>query len=159
MEFKVIDASVLLHSNLDFSKQIYLAPNSVILEIIDERAKILVDAAIKNKRLKIVDPGETALRKTVSKAVETGDIQSLSKTDLDVIALALEKNAVIASDDYAIQNTARQLGLKTEATMQDGIKKAVKWIKLCEGCGRRYETSKRGLCQVCGSKLRKKPFT
>jgi UPF0271 protein len=156
MKFKVIDASALLHSDFGCDGQKYLAPNSVMLEILDENARILVEQALKSGRLKIADPKGESVKKVVSKASETGDVSSLSKTDVDVIALALEKKTALLSDDYAIQNTARQLGLKVEFTAQDGIKKTVRWMRLCEGCGRRFEASKTGVCPVCGSRLRKR---
>ncbi|MBM3309253.1 MAG: hypothetical protein FJY77_03275 [Candidatus Altiarchaeales archaeon] len=155
MEFKVIDASALLHSDFSCSNQRYLVPNSVMLEILDEKTRILAEQALKSGRLKILDPGEDSIKKVVSKASKTGDDSSLSKADVDLIALALEKKTVLLSDDYAIQNTARQLGLKVEFTAQEGIKKTVKWVKLCEGCGRKYEASTAGVCGVCGSRLRK----
>jgi len=158
MGFKVIDASVLLHSRLDFGKQEYLAPNSVILEVHDEQAKTLVDAALRAKRLRVVDPGRRALQKVAVMAAATGDLGSLSANDLDVLALAVEKKAVVVSDDYAIQNTAKRLGLLVEAGVQDGIKDVVTWVSMCEGCGRSYAASKKGVCAVCGSRLQKKPF-
>jgi UPF0271 protein len=158
MGFKVIDASVLLHARIAFDRQAYLAPNSVLLEVHDERVKELVDASLRSKRLRVADPGRAAVQKVVCAASETGDIASLSPADLDVLALALEKKAVVVSDDYAIQNTARRLGLTVETGAQDGIKEVVTWVNVCEGCGRTYSVSKKALCSVCGSHLLKKPF-
>jgi UPF0271 protein len=154
-EKRVVDASVLIHSTSlgDFQ---YLAPNSVILEIIDSRAKAIVESAIRNNRIRIEDPKEKAIEEVRKKARETGDLESLSDTDVEVIALALEKNAIVISDDYAIQNTASQLGLKIEVGVKDGIKKTIKWTSVCEGCGRTYE-KKVGTCEICGSRIRKKP--
>lgn len=156
--YKVIDSSVLLHATPDFRKEAYMAPSSVIGEVISETKKALVESAIKAGMLRIAEPGKRAMEKAAAGAAESGDIDGLSKTDLEVLALALEKNAVVVSDDYAIQNTARLLGLKTEAAAQDGIRKTVRWVNTCTGCGRTYANVKKGPCNVCGSEIRKRPF-
>ena len=63
-------------------------------------------------------------RKAAEKgARETGDIRTLSTADLDVLAKALEYGGVLATDDYALQNVALQLGLKIEPIGQPRIKR------------------------------------
>lgn len=155
--FKVIDSSVLLHATPDFRRQAYIAPSSVVQEVISETTKAIVEAAIKNRRLRILEPGERAMKKAAASAIESGDFERLSKTDIDILALALEKKAVVVSDDYAIQNTARHMGLKTEAAAQEGIKKTVRWVNACTGCGKIYNGVKKGPCAICGSEIRKRP--
>lgn len=157
MEFKVIDSSVLLHYTPDFTRRRFLAPDSVIKEIVDETVSSIVESAVKDQRLVVANPGRRSLERAASKAAESGDLDGLSKADLDVLALALEKKAVVVSDDYAIQNTARHLGLKTESALQDGIRETVRWVRKCEGCGKTYETGRKGSCDICGSRIVKRP--
>ncbi|ODS40178.1 MAG: hypothetical protein A7315_09325 [Candidatus Altiarchaeales archaeon WOR_SM1_79] len=157
MEIHVLDTSAILHSALDFpdSEDVkYLITNSVLREIRDENIKAVVRAAVRDKRIRVEGPGKEAIKKVLEKAKDTGDIQSLSGTDADVIALALEKNGTLVSDDYAIQNVATALGINYERIAQEGIKKKLTWIYVCAGCGRKYPVMKRR-CDVCGLGLRK----
>ncbi|MDD5111866.1 MAG: hypothetical protein PHG85_04930 [Candidatus Altiarchaeota archaeon] len=156
METKVADASALLHTVFDLRTAKFLTTNSVAQEVLDENAKARMDAAIQAGRIVVADPDAKSMARAKGAAAETGDLPSLSKADLEVIALAFEKNAVIVTDDYAIQNTARYLGVKTEPAVQEGISREVKWARKCEGCGRIYDAGKSGPCPVCGSRLLKK---
>jgi len=153
---KVIDYSAILRSNLDFRDQDFIMPSKVYAEVADENIKILIDYAIRIKSIKIIDPKEESVEKIISTARESGDIEKVSKADIDVLALGLEYSAIILSDDYAIQNIASTLGLKYETTHHEGIKETVKWIKRCSGCGREYDTGFKGDCSVCGSKILRK---
>ncbi len=157
MKFKsVIDTSAILHSNLDFSNGRYLLPNSVLDEIHDETVRAVVHSAIKSGGITIKNPDISSIKKVIEKAKETGDIESLSPADIDVIALAVENNLDILTDDYGIQNVATGLGLKFETIVQEGIRKRVSWKKICEGCKREYEMNSR-ICRICGSVLKKVP--
>ncbi|MEM3965836.1 MAG: DNA-binding protein, partial [Thermoplasmata archaeon] len=92
-------------------------------------------------------------------AKETGDIHKLSPVDIDVIALALDKNCVTITDDYAIQNVIKHLGLEFISLNENGIKKEFKWIYRCKGC-KRYFDEFYDVCPFCGSELKlvKKKF-
>lgn len=150
----VLDASAILHSNLDFSGGGYLMPGSILNEIHDETARIAVNSAIIAGKIRIKNPQKSFVRGVMEKAEETGDLENLSDEDIDVIALAIENNSSIITDDYSIQNVAKELGLKFEAIAQRGIKKRILWRKVCEGCGREYPMNLK-ICDVCGSMLKK----
>lgn len=155
MKFQsVIDTSAILHSNLDFSKGRHLIPNSVLDEIHDETARIAIHSAINAKKIKVKNPRKSFIKKVVEKAKETGDFEDISPADIEVIALAVENNLPIVTDDYAIQNVAKEFGVKFETVVQEGIRKGVSWKKVCEGCKREYEMSLR-ICRICGSILKK----
>lgn len=155
MKFRlVIDTSMILHSNLDFSEGGYLMSISVLDEIHDENSRIAVHSAIKNKKIRIKNPRNFYVKKVIEKAKETGDLENLSIADIDVIALGIENNIPIITDDYAIQNVAKKLGLKFETFVQEGIKRRIYWKKVCEGCGREYAMNIK-ICKVCGSMLKK----
>lgn len=157
MKFKsVVDTSAILHSNLDFSKGRYLLPNSVLDEIHDETVRAVVHSAIKSGGITIKNPDISSIKKVVEKSKETGDFENLSNADIDVIALAIENNCPVITDDYAIQNVAERFGLKFETIVQEGIRKRVSWKRICEGCKREYEMNS-GICGICGSALKKVP--
>jgi len=154
--FSVLDASGIIRGSLDFTRGNYLVPKAVLDEILGETTKCALEEAIRRGDIHVIEPGEKSLRKVVDAAKETGDIKSLSKADLDVLALAVERKAEIVSDDYAVQNTATKLKLKTQATTHRGIRREITWVWACIGCGKRMEGP--GECAVCGHTARKKPL-
>ncbi len=152
---KVLDTSGILRSDLDFSKDEYIITNSVLSELLDESARIAVESALKSGNIVVVEPNEKFLEKVRKTATKTGDISEISSTDFDILAVALERNLTIISDDYRIQNVASALDLRFETTTHEGIKHKLRWFKVCEGCGRKYSMES-DLCEVCGSRLKKK---
>jgi UPF0271 protein len=151
---KVLDACGILHSDLDFSTSKYYITNSVLAEIMDETAKMMVEQGIRKKNVKIKDPKAESIKTVSDAAGITGDIQRLSNADIDVLALALESNAEIVSDDYGIQNVANYLKIKYLTTAQKGITKTYVWEKICPGCGLKHSHDFK-ICEVCGTKLKR----
>ena len=86
-------------------------------------------------------------------ARKSGDIGRLSPVDITVLALALDVNGTVMTDDYSIQNTARIMGIPYRAVGQTGITKVEKWNYQCIGCGKWYK-EKMPDCPICGSQLR-----
>jgi len=152
---KVLDTSGILRSDLDFSRNKYIITNSVLSELLDESARVAIEAALKSKNIILAEPREDFLKKVKEAAIKTGDISEMSSTDLDILAVALERNLVIISDDYRVQNVASALGLEFETTIHEGIKHRLRWFKICEGCGRKYPMES-DLCEICGSRLKKR---
>jgi len=98
-------------------------------------------------------PSPQARKAAQHAAAETGDLKALSSADLDVLAKALEYRAVLATDDYALQNVALHLGLKIEPIGQPRIKRLLKHVQRCQGCGSKFEGE---ACPDCGTPARKK---
>ena len=90
---------------------------------------------------------------------KTGDVNRLSKTDIEILALALdinkadEKEAIILTDDYSIQNVANVLNIKFETISQSGITKKFKWTCRCRGCGKNFKENIR-ICPICGAETK-----
>ena len=81
--------------------------------------------------------------KVKASATSVGDSFFLSETDKQVLALALEikargDNPQIVTDDYSIQNVAKQLGLEYVSLVTFGIKRLLTWIRYCPACHRTY---------------------
>ena len=106
--------------------------------------------------IRIISPDEKSLKKVRGRALLTGDSVRLSETDISVIALALELNGKIVTDDYAIQNVARRLGIDYLPLKEKGIKDVWKWTYRCTGCGRFFEEYHE-VCPICGSSLKTVP--
>ena len=150
----IIDSSVLF-SGKDIPMDMeYYVPLSVVDEIknkkIKQRLKYLFDCG-----LKIVIPKDIFTKKIIDVSKTTGDITKLSKTDIDILSLALEMNAVILTDDYAIQNVAKVLDIKYHPISTEGISKIFRWKWCCIGCKKYYDEFYR-FCPVCGFNLKPK---
>lgn len=97
-------------------------------------------------------------------AKTVGDVLFLSEVDLEVLALALELKAsgqapLIVTDDYSIQNVADQIGVEFASLVTFGIRFRQHWIMYCPACFRKYPSDyKNENCQVCGTKLKRKPL-
>jgi UPF0271 protein len=109
---------------------------------------------IETKRLKIFDPDTKYKDIVVKMAKATGDFRNLSQEDISSIALCLQLNGEILTDDFAISNVTESLGLKTIPLMTEGIKVKGNWVYYCPGCHKNF--SQLAECPICGNMLRKK---
>jgi len=103
--------------------------------------------------IKVSQPTSASLTKVQEAARGTGDSARLSRTDVGLLALALELKATVATDDYSIQNLASVLGIEFLPMSMKGITKVVRWNYLCTGCGKVFKEPQPD-CPVCGSPLR-----
>lgn len=147
----VLDTSALL-SGLGFEGEAYL-PSSVLREArgrgIDARLESLLET-----RARVLEPREEELRRVRAAARESGDDARLSPVDHDVLALALQLEAQVVSDDYAIQNVASRLGLPHRPALLPGIREEIGWSFRCTGCGR-FWPAHEAPCPVCGAPLKR----
>ena len=96
---------------------------------------------------------------------EMGETGVLSEADTQILSLGLQlktegNNAVIVSDDYAVQNLADKLGLGIKSLVTQGIKKRYRWITYCPGCRRAFKVPPADrICTVCGTRLKRRPST
>ncbi len=103
----------------------------------------------------LASASEESLEKVRLAASGTGDSGRLSETDISVIALALERDAVLLTDDYSIQNICTVLDIPYTGLKERGIKEVWEWKYRCTGCKRVYDGPLQE-CPVCGSSV--KPF-
>ncbi len=103
--------------------------------------------------IRVSDCSKESLEKVEEAAKKTGDIGRLSPVDKTVVALALDVDGTIWSDDYSIQNVARTLGLGFKPVGMKGIQKVVKWNYQCIGC-RKWYKEKLPECPICGSQMK-----
>ncbi len=127
----------------------------VINEVSNERTRSLIEVS----KLNVLQGTPDALKKVKDAARNTGD-NTMSKADLSVLALCLSiaadgNEAILLSDDFAVENVASRLGIKARPLMTGGIKTAAEWIFFCPACGKKY-SKPRPDCLVCGTKLEKR---
>ncbi len=125
--------------------------------------KLRFETALESGKVKVLAPTMEASAAVELEAGKAGDVHKLSETDLQLLALALQTktegcNPRIVSDDYSIQNVAKQLGIEFNALATHGIKRQLEWIRYCPACFKQYPAdSKFNDCQVCGTVLKRKP--
>jgi len=103
--------------------------------------------------LVVQSPTEESRNRVFSAASTTKDVTVISSADRDLLALALDLGADLYTDDFAIQNVAHVLGVKTIPLLQRKARR-IHWKYRCSGCGRYAEQD--GECPVCGAAMKRK---
>ncbi len=103
----ILDATA-FYADVPFTSQdSFYSTDSVIKEVSHKKSReTYIEGLVQAGRLKIFSPSKQYLVKVKEVAQESGDISTLSSTDISVVALSLEfksdgKNVTIISDDYA----------------------------------------------------------
>lgn len=113
--------------------------------------------ALEGSGMHVHVPDTTAIENVERAARDTGDFDTLSETDIRLLAATLELDGTLVTDDYAMQNVAEQLSIGIDSIDQEGITEERDWEFQCVGCGRVYDDDPER-CPVCGSECtRKRP--
>jgi rRNA maturation endonuclease Nob1 len=111
----------------------------------------------------VTEPSKESLQKVKQVSAKTGDLKSLSEADASILAVSLDLasaggDVTLVTDDFAVRNVAEVLGVGlSETTVRGGEWKQITWITYCKGCGKKYSDPKATVCDVCGTKLSRKP--
>jgi UPF0271 protein len=148
----VIDtSSILAGFQFDGTRTYYISPLALDeIELGKKRDEL--DLLVERGTLVVKPPSLDSMEKVNVGAQETGDINRLSRADIELLALAHELEAVIISDDYSIQNLASRLGIEYDKFGKASIREEIEWTYRCKGCGRYYEEEQMD-CPVCGSEV------
>jgi UPF0271 protein len=125
-------------------------------------AYIRFETSCKSRKLILREPSQASINRISSASIELGDWVILSRTDIQVLALALDLklerlHPIIVSDDYSIQNVAESLGITYAALATFGISHRFNWIEYCPACFRKYsQNHAQKVCEVCGTPLKRK---
>jgi UPF0271 protein len=138
----VLDANVLIHSRGQFPYEKVLIPPSVNQEIKSEISQLKMEKL----DLNVERPSEEFLEEIWEKSQEI--FSPTSEQDEEALALALEKEVPLVTDDKALQNLALHLGADFETFNSERISEKRAWEKVCGNCGK--EVSGDG-CSRCGS--------
>ena len=155
MDFRILDASA-FYAGVPFGSESDCYTTSLVYEEIKHIKKNhdALGTLLETNRLKIMDPDKESINSAIASAKQTGDYQQLSKQDISVIALCINLNGQIITDDFAITNVARNIGLKTSSIMTEGIQDVGKWVHYCPGCRTNHTTGRE--CPMCGTPLKRK---
>jgi UPF0271 protein len=167
----IFDTNIFL-TGIDFS----LIPNEIYTttQVIEEIEVLKYEDKNRNVMNRIYAAKETGqliikppLDKYITLAEENskllGDFRRLSKTDIGVIALALElrdtkkSEVIVYTNDYTIENLSSHLGLKYKPIFKQGIKKKIIFEKYCPICNKVYNPNDLYKnCENCGIKLKRR---
>ena len=155
MDFRILDASA-FYAGLPFRSSNDCYTTSLVYDEIKHIKKNhdALGTLLETNRLKIREPDKESTKTAIMAAKDTGDFPQLSKQDISIIALCIEMNGEIISDDFAISNVVKNLGLKISPIMTQGIKDVGKWIHYCPGCRTNHTNKKE--CPICGTPLKRK---
>ena len=156
MAFRVLDSTA-FYAGIPFSSNEPNYTTSLVYNEIEHIKKDhdAIQILIETKRLMIRDPDHQFIITANNTAKKSGDIPNLSDEDISTIALSLQLNAELVTDDFAVSNVAKNLGIKVIPVMTNGIKKVVTWKYYCPGCKTNF--SKITECPRCGNRLKRKP--
>jgi UPF0271 protein len=155
LDFRILDASA-FYAGIPFGSSNDCYTTSMVFDEIKHIKKNheVLETLLETNRLKIRDPDQKAINLAIAASKITGDYQHLSKQDLTIIALCIELEGQIITDDFSISNVAKNLGLKISPVMTQGITDVGKWIHYCPGCRSNHKNGKE--CPMCGTPLKKK---
>ncbi len=128
-----------------------LTTPAVVDELRDSRSRLRYEVFVA-EGLKIKTPSLASVEGIRVTITLTGDVLVLSPTDIELLALSIEENATLVTDDFAIQNVARALNIPTISIQQRPASRRT-WRYRCRGCGRYFRTP--GICPVCGSEMKR----
>lgn len=148
----VLDTSAVLSGKRPQAEARFYAPQAVVDEFEREDRDSRALEYMRDAGMRVRSPSRDARERVREAAVETGDDARLSAPDRDVLALALDVDGAVATDDYSIQNVAEVLGVGFRTVSQDGIDEVWTWVEQCTACGRTVEEDV-DVCPVCGSGL------
>ena len=155
MVFRVLDSTA-FYAGIPFSSNEPSYTTPLVYNEIEHIKKDhnAIQILIETKRLMICDPEHQFVITANNTAKKSGDIPNLSDEDISTIALSLQLNAELVTDDFAVSNVAKNLGIKVIPVMTNGIKNVITWKYYCPGCKTNF--SKITECPRCGNRLKRK---
>lgn len=113
----------------------------------------ILQTLLKIGRVIIIDAQQSYELQVIKMAKKTGNMQTLSKEDISIIALCLNLKGELITDDFTILNVAKNFGISTRSIMTSGIKNIKNFSYYCPGCN---SLSIHNICNICGTKIKKK---
>ncbi len=147
---RVLDASALL-TGRQFPGE--LATVSGVLDEVRRHGLTPPLEAFLETQVRVLTPTKPSRDRVRAEAERTGDVQRLSPTDRELLALALDQGATLVTDDYSIQNLCRVLAIPYESILMPGVRETWQWTYRCTGCRATWPEWHEE-CPTCGSPLK-----
>lgn len=158
----VLDASAVLAKIYRllprYELEVYTTPG-VISEILDSESRQALEESLELGLLRVRAPGKASIDLVVKEASRIGEVSKLSKTDVEIAALALElgkySKTIVFTDDYSLQNLLLHLKISFRPLKTKGIAEERVYVERCPVCG--YVPGELGekTCPLCGSEIKR----
>lgn len=139
----VIDANVVIHGRGDLPYNNIVTSERVYSEILSDMGKYKLEGL----DLSSFKPSSDLLSEVRSKANENG--LSVSDADCSIVALGLERDFLVISDDKGVQNLCMVFDVDFDSFLGDRIEEGMAFDTFCGNCGRSVDSS-RDSCEFCG---------
>lgn len=138
--------------------EVYTTP-SVVSEVLDSENKQALEESLELGLLRVRAPGRGSIDFIVREAARIGEVSKLSKTDVEIAALALElrksSKTIVFTDDYSLQNLLLHLKIGFKPLKTKGIAEERVYVEKCTVCG--YVPGEPGekTCPLCGGEIKR----
>ncbi len=150
----VVDASAIFAGFTPDGSNEYITTTDTISEVKSRKFKETIERTLILFQIK--EPSEAFLERVIAESKQTGDFHQLSKNDLKLLALTLQEDALLLTNDLSMQNMAHALGLKYREFNSSGLRDFIIWKYRCIGCKRVFN-NRIEICPYCGSQVKKFP--
>lgn len=143
----VVDTNVFLHGTGRYGfEKVY-----TVQEAVEE-----LESSEGRNRLETMDyevrsPSKQSMEKVKQKADEIN--AETSEVDQKLLALALDLQATLVTDDKGLQNLALHIGADFQGFLGDEVDEKFRWKIICKNCGSEVEGEK---CSCGSTRLRRK---
>ncbi|WP_338603930.1 NOB1 family endonuclease [Sulfolobus tengchongensis] len=151
----IFDTSAFL-AGLQLSLDKVYTTQEVINEIKDSYSRFNLEISISSGKVIVMKPSLKNSDK-VFKVLNEIRERKLSKTDISIIALALDlQPSIVFTDDLSVQNVLKYLGIQfSSVKISKKVEKSFKFKYMCLNCKREFETVYEG-CPYCGGEIIKR---
>ena len=160
----VVDAGVLFTTwTMKVPDATLVTTSNIMAEIRNRPSKLRSEILLVLDRMRVTNPEEKQIRRTVKSASRSGDKSTLSDTDIELVALALMlndegENAILVSTDFAVLNTASHLDISF-LDPSGKFKHEMIWAMRCPACHYKSKKPTRDTeCPVCGTTMKRTPL-
>ncbi len=160
-QVNVLDASAIIGGFSSKKVQNFITA-SVILEIKDFKSKLLLESALKDGNITIMEPDAVDIKNVEDIIMKSGDVLRLSDADKNLVALAFKlkrenKDPTVVTDDYSMQNVLKIVQIPYRSVLTEGIQDVYGWMKICKGCKKIYPPGYAyDECEICGTRIIKR---
>ena len=131
MRAVLLDASALIQG-FEAADEKYFTVPEVVEEVKNRIARIRIETYISSNKLIIRSPKPTFIERLESMTVKMGESIVLSPADKMFLSLALQMNeegydVFLITEDYSVQNMAKELGIGYRSLATPGIKRRISW--------------------------------
>ncbi len=155
----IFDTAAFLAGLEKYFDKVYTV-QSVIDEVKDQRSKEIFELSLAAQKIIVLQPSSKSLNEVLSLVKKLSEY-TLSKTDIEVVALALDfkQESIVYTDDLSLQNVLKHLGISYESVKLKGKLKVpiTQFVYECINCHTRYFTYV-PYCSKCGGRVIKKVF-